>query len=446
MNEENLFREESKQRKGYGLFSLFFVALLASFIGVFVAIFLLPTLIDQGIVQPESLSFNKEAGKDFFGNENTQADWNASQNQQGQGQGQAGPNPGNENNNQDSNQINQNTNGQINNGEVIYLEVSTAIVDAVDKVKPAVVGILNIQRSYGGFFAPPREDYEAGSGSGVVFQKDGNKALVVTNHHVIEGADSIKVVMSTGEQLSATLIGTDELTDLAVLEIDGQDVSTVAEFGDSTILKPGEPAIAIGNPLGLEFAQTVTVGVISAVERTMPVTIGGSTVYEINVLQTDAAINFGNSGGALVNIRGQVIGINSAKIASSGVEGIGFAIPMEDAKPIIQDLIDYGQVQRPYLGISLRDLNTVSDQYRPMPDITEGVIIADNPTGPAAAAGLQRLDVIVEIDGRPVDNSIALRKILYNKRIGDTVTVAYYRGADKMEAEVKLAALNDLGR
>ena len=153
--------------------------------------------------------------------------------------------------------------------------------------------------------------------------------------------------MPNGDRVEATLKGADQLTDLAVLEIDAENVDTVAEFGDSDSIRTGEPAIAIGNPLGLEFSRTVTQGIISAKERSVAV----SNNWEINVIQTDAAINPGNSGGALINIHGQVIGINSLKIASSGVEGLGFAIPINDVIPIINDLVEYGEVQRPYLGV-----------------------------------------------------------------------------------------------
>jgi len=399
------FFERKPKKKGFNGFTLIVVALIASLIGGSTVAMLVPSMIEYGVIDISKAQTANQS-------QNNQRQDNASQLQNSPQQ-------------------------QLN------VQVNTGIVEAVEKIKPAVVGIVNIQSGLGGFFSNHQE-YEAGSGSGVIFNVTGNRALVVTNHHVIEGANQLSVTLMNGEQVPATVVGYDELTDLAVIEMDASNVTAVAQFGNSDILRPGEPAIAIGNPLGLEFAQTVTVGVISATQRALPVNIGGNKVYEVNVIQTDAAINFGNSGGALVNINGELIGINSAKIASSGVEGIGFAIPIRDAEPIINDLIEHGRVQRPYLGIAPRDLNTVPEQYRPNPSIKEGVIIADVPTGPAAAVGLQAYDIIIEMDGKPVDNSVTLRKILYGKHVGDVLNVVYYRGNDRFEVQITLSALPEV--
>jgi serine protease Do len=399
------FFERKPKKKGFNGFTLIIVALIASLIGGSTVAMLVPTMIEAGVIDISKVQTANQI----------------------------------QNNQQQDNSF------QLQNSpqQQLNVQVNSGIVEAVEKIKPAVVGIVNIQSGLGGFFSNHQE-YEAGSGSGVIFAVNGNRALVVTNHHVIEGANQLSVTLMNGEQVPATVVGYDELTDLAVIEMDASNVTTVAQFGNSDILRPGEPAIAIGNPLGLEFAQTVTVGVISATQRALPVNIGGNKVYEVNVIQTDAAINFGNSGGALVNINGELIGINSAKIASSGVEGIGFAIPIRDAEPIINDLIEHGRVQRPYLGIAPRDLNTVPEQYRPNASIKEGVIIADTPTGPAAAIGLQAYDIIVEMDGKPVDNSVTLRKILYGKHVGDVLNVVYYRGNDRFEVQITLSALPEV--
>ncbi len=208
----------------------------------------------------------------------------------------------------------------------VKVNVSSEVIDAVEKVSDAIVGVVNIQEVTDFFNRQSSQAVEQGAGSGIVYEIDkiSGKARIVTNYHVIENARSVEISLSNGERVEASLRGADPLTDLAVLEIDAEHVDTVAIFGDSDAVRTGEPAIAIGNPLGLEFSRTVTQGIISAKDRSIPVPAGGG--WEINVLQTDAAINPGNSGGALINIQGQVIGINSLKIAQRGVEGLGFAI------------------------------------------------------------------------------------------------------------------------
>jgi serine protease Do len=325
------------------------------------------------------------------------------------------------------------------------VNVNSGVVDAVKKVENAVVGVINIQQT-SDFFGQTDEG-EAGTGSGIVFRKAGGKAYIVTNNHVIQGAQRVQVSLAKGEKnIDAKVVGADVYTDLAVLEIDGSKVQQVAEFGDSSKVKVGEPAIAIGNPLGLDFSRTVTQGIISSTERTMPVDVNGDgqTDFETTVLQTDAAINPGNSGGALVNIAGQVIGINSLKIAKEGVEGLGFAIPIDDASKIIDDLIKYKTVQRPMLGITPVDLESVPSEARKdplhLPDsVQAGVVIKDvSPLSPADKAGLKRYDTIVQIDGQKIENQAELRKYLFQKRVGDTVKVTFYRGSDEQSVNVTL--------
>ncbi|MGD9678371.1 MAG: S1C family serine protease [Vulcanibacillus sp.] len=315
------------------------------------------------------------------------------------------------------------------------VNINTAIVDAVEKVKPAVVGVVNIQEQ-NNFWNQTKKDVDAGEGSGVVFDVIGTNAYIVTNYHVIQGAKEIEVALYSGERIKASVVGADALTDLAVISIDKKYVEGVAEFGDSTNIKPGEPAIAIGNPLGQTFSQTVTVGVISSSSRSMPSDLDGdgNADWETNVLQTDAAINPGNSGGALVNIAGQVIGINSAKISDMGIEGLGFAIPISDAKPIIYQLIENGKVIRPQMGISPYDLQSVSQSDREnvlkIPDsVNSGVVLLEvTKLGAAELAGLKKLDVIVKIDDFELKNSSDLRKYLYNeKKVGDKMEVTFYR-------------------
>ncbi|MBR1975831.1 MAG: trypsin-like peptidase domain-containing protein, partial [Phascolarctobacterium sp.] len=242
---------------------------------------------------------------------------------------------------------------------------NTPIVAAAKKVGPAVVGITN--KAYVRDFFNRVKFVERGTGSGVIY--DAKNGLIATNHHVVEGATEIIVALTDGRTVKGKVLGEDAATDLAVVQVDEKNLP-VATFGDSDTLQVGEPAIAIGNPLGLEFRGSVTAGVISALNRSIEL---GERKF--NLLQTDAAINPGNSGGALVNADGEVIGINSAKIAVSGVEGIGFAIPINTAKPILDQLADKGRVARPYLGASLID-KEVADRFGFDLDLHGGVFIA----------------------------------------------------------------------
>ena len=223
----------------------------------------------------------------------------------------------------------------------------------------SIVGIVNmktqIQRYPQGFFsqnANTSEPVENGSGTGVIFKKDRDHAYIVTNNHVIEGAEEIEITVHGGEKTTAELIGTDSLTDIAVLKIDSKYATNPLAFGDSSTLRAGETVLAIGNPLGLDLSNTVTQGIVSAVDRTIEVSTSAGN-WDLNVIQTDAAINPGNSGGALVNTSGQLIGLNSLKIADDGVEGLGFAIPSKTIVPIIDEIMEKGKVERPYIGVGL---------------------------------------------------------------------------------------------
>jgi len=325
----------------------------------------------------------------------------------------------------------------------IAVDVTSQVTKAVDKVSDAVVGVVNIQEA--GFWS---QGGEAGTGSGVIYKKANGKAFIVTNHHVVENANQVEVSFKDGTRVPARILGSDLLTDLAVLEIDAKHVKKVAEFGNSDAVKPGEPVIAIGNPLGLQFAGSVTQGIISGTNRTIELDFDrdGLPDWNAEVLQTDAAINPGNSGGALVNIDGQVIGINSMKIAEQAVEGIGLAIPINFAEPIIADLEKYGEVRRPYMGIELRSLSSISSYHLQetlhLPkNVVEGVAILQVvPTSPAAQAGLKQFDVIVALDDKPIRNDIELRKYLYTeKSIGDTMRVTFYRDGKKQTVTMRLA-------
>jgi serine protease Do len=315
--------------------------------------------------------------------------------------------------------------------EVVNVEVNDGIEQAVKKVLPSVVGVLNYQYlpSYGG-----QSLQEYGVGSGVIFSKDG---YIVTNNHVVQGAAKVDVVLDDKTYVDAKVIGTDPYTDIAVLKIPARYIKPkdVAVFGNSRDLVPGEPAIAIGNPAGLHFADTVTVGVISATQRIMPVedeATGQSLGYE-EVLQTDAAINPGNSGGPLCNILGQVIGINSSKIVAHGFEGMGFSIPINEVRRIVRQILLYGHALHPEIGIAVESLSDVpQNELPPGLPVKQGVYVVSADTAYAKAAGFRPGDVIVAIGARKVDGFWDLENDLNTYyRPGDHVSITVYRGSKR---------------
>ncbi|MFZ3587744.1 S1C family serine protease [Bacillus sp. DJP31] len=324
----------------------------------------------------------------------------------------------------------------------VSLNVETQMTKAIEKASGAVVGIINIQNNR--MLEP---DKEAGTGSGVIYKKANGKAYVVTNAHVVSGASKIEISLEDGTRLEGVLRGQDIFMDLAVIEIDGSRVEHVATLASSESIKLGEPVIAIGNPLGLEFSGSVTQGIVSGLNRSIPIDLDqdGVADWEADVLQTDAAINPGNSGGALVNVNGDVIGINSMKVNQTSVEGIGFSIPMSIAQPIIESLELHGKVKRPFLGVTSGSLADVAsyhwqNTFRLPQGITEGVYIQKvGPGSPAQVAGLQEMDVITEFDGEKVKTVVELRKYLYQKKqVGETLNVTYYRNGEKQETTIPL--------
>ena len=269
-------------------------------------------------------------------------------------------------------------------------------------------------------------------GSGIIYSEDG---YIITNNHVIEeavGSNSatVTITLNDGTEYEAEIIGRDETTDLALLKIDAKGLNA-AKFGNSDELQVGELAVAIGNPLGSEFAGSVTAGYISALDRTLTI---DSTTYKL--IQTDAAINPGNSGGALVNAKGEIIGINSAKISSTGVEGLGFAIPINEALEIIEQLKVTGKIIRPYIGIYGLDLDETTARRN---NLVEGVYVYQVYTNtPAQKAGISRGDIIVGIDGKDVTTKQELNEIKNSKNIGDTVELKVYRNGKYETIKVTL--------
>lgn len=305
-----------------------------------------------------------------------------------------------------------------------------AVVNAAEKATPPVVGISNFGVVYD--FLGRASLQQRASGSGVIIQSDG---YIVTNYHVIEESKELIVSLGSGEKLPATVVGTDPPTDLAVIKIDKKDL-TAAGMADSDKLHVGEPAIAIGNPLGLDFQQSVTLGVVSALKRS--ITIQGQN---FSFIQTDAAINDGNSGGALVNIKGELIGINTAKIKIAGVEGMGFAIPSNTVKQISNALISKGKVVRTWMGVYISTLTPLEARRYGL-FVESGILVQEIVKGgPADKAGIAPMDVLLEIEGTELADTTQLQQMLQKFAVGDTIKVTLARGQEKVLALVTLAEL-----
>lgn len=304
---------------------------------------------------------------------------------------------------------------------------NTALVRAAKSVGPAVVGITN--KAVASDWFNNQVMVDQGTGSGVIFDSNG---YIVTNNHVVDGAKEITVALADGRTLAGKIVGTDPVTDIAVVKVDATGLPTVT-FGNSDEIMVGEPALAIGNPLGLEFQGSVTAGVISALNRSMEI---GERRFKL--IQTDAAINPGNSGGALVNADGMVIGINSAKVSAAGVEGMGFAIPINAVRPIIEDIIKTGHVVRPYLGVGIFDKATAASQGYSL-NIDKGVYVAQVTSGgPGEKAGLQKGDIILKIGDTEINTVVDLRTAIVNYNVGDKVKIEFTRNGEKHSVDVAL--------
>lgn len=349
-------------------------------------------------------------------------------------------------------------------------DLNTESTKAYDSIQGAVVSVINkqkVQQSDGmvgpfGIVIPGEGDSSssknsgklqtASEGSGVIYKKSGNSAYVVTNNHVVSGSNALQIILSSGKKVNAQLVGSDAATDLAVLKINSADVKTVASFGNSNSIKAGQDVLAIGSPMGSEYANTVTRGIISATNRTLKAGTDGTLT---SVIQTDAAINSGNSGGPLINMAGQVIGINSMKLSSntngSSIEGMGFAIPSNEVVSIINQLIKKGSIERPALGLGMVDLSNISaDQQKTIlklpTSVSKGVVVAQVADGSAADnAGIKKYDVITKLGDTKVDDTGELRAALYKYKVGDTTKVALYRNGHQQTVTVHLtkAAASD---
>ena len=327
------------------------------------------------------------------------------------------------------------------------------ITKVVAEVKNAVVSVINKQAtSRNNLYGTQQTGGElatASEGSGVIYKNENGYAYIVTNYHVIAKSQELEVLLADGTREKAELVGSDQWTDLAVIRIANTNVSTVAEFANSDEVEVGQTAIAIGSPLGSEFATSVTQGIVSATNRAVATDVDGDGQEDwvVTAIQTDAAINPGNSGGALINSAGQVIGINSMKISKSSVEGMGFAIPSNEVVSIIKQLETDGKITRPALGISMVNLSSVNErvieQLNLPRDVKNGVVIAEvMAKGSAKAAGLQAYDVIVEMDGQKIQGIQNLRKVLYSHKVGDKLEVTYYRNGQKQTTTISLTETN----
>mgnify|MGYP005754486497 FL=1 len=323
-----------------------------------------------------------------------------------------------------------NNNGVLENRNV-NITSNDSISESINKVYDSVVVVNNYQNGR-----------LTGYGSGFVYKKEGNYGYVLTNNHVVEDASEIKLTLSNGEEVDAEVLGTDSYMDIAVLRMDGDAVLQVAQIGDSTEAKLGDTIFTVGTPVSTEYAGTVTKGIISGENREITVTDNG-TSYMMEAIQIDASINPGNSGGPLVNINGEVIGINSVKLVESSIEGMGFAIPIEVAMSQIDKLENGEAIARPVIGVSLYDLDSLplvgNSDLRVDDSIKSGVVVNSVESGSdAEAAGLQRNDIITEVDGTTVKSSAHLKYLLYKHNIGDSVKLTIVRNGNEKELTLKL--------
>ncbi|MBT8849779.1 S1C family serine protease [Lactobacillus delbrueckii subsp. bulgaricus] len=342
---------------------------------------------------------------------------------------------------------------------------SGTMTSAYKKVQNAVVSVLNYKYtsssssssdiySMFGFGDSDSSDSSSSKksltlyseGSGVIYTTANGKGYIVTNNHVISGAAKVKVILASGKTIAAKVVGKDSTSDLAVLSIDSKYVTQTASFGDSRSLQSGQTVIAIGSPEGSEYASTVTQGIISSPSRR--ITYNSN---QMTVIQTDAAINSGNSGGPLVNSDGQVIGINSMKLSSSSsgdsVEGMGFAIPSNEVVTIVNQLVKKGKITRPQLGIKVAAIADLNSYYKKQLGIStslkKGLYVASVTSGSAAAsAGIKKGDVITAADGKTVNDVATLHSILYSHNVGDKVKITVNRNGKTMTFTVTLQASN----
>lgn len=320
------------------------------------------------------------------------------------------------------------TPGQAPVVQNLTVNADSELTNTVSKVEPAVVTVVTNLTATNAF---GRTGEAQASGSGVIISQDGH---IITNNHVVEGADNVYVIYTDGTRADATVVGTDPLTDIAVLKVNAK-VPAVASFGDSNALKLGEWVIAIGSPLG-NYRGSVTVGVVSGTNR--------KVADQVGLIQTDAAINHGNSGGPLLNLEGQIVGINTLVVrdspAGDQAEGLGFAVPSNTVRQVAEQLISRGKIDYPFIGISYGDVTPQIAAEMNL-DAKQGVIVTQiTPGSPAAQAGLQPQDVVTAINNDKIDETNSLRSLLFKYHIGDKITLTVARGGQTMQISLTLAA------
>lgn len=328
-------------------------------------------------------------------------------------------------------------NSIVQNVSKLQYTESSSIAASVENVKNGVVVVV----SYKG-------DTKIATGTGFVYKKEGKTSYIMTNNHVINGADSVKLILEDGQTIDASIVGGETYSDIAVIKTDNENVKTVLTMGDSSKSNVGDTIFTVGSPMGETYRGTVTKGILSGKDRLVEVSFSGKTSdYYLKVLQIDAAINPGNSGGPLLNLSGEVIGVNSLKLVQDQIEGMGFAIPIEDALNYAQTLESGNSVERPFVGISMLD---ITDQYYlwqngiSVPNNVEaGVAILEVVDGsPAKAAGLQKGDIIISLNGNKVESLAQFRYELYKNKIGDKITVEYLREGKVNKTEITLGKNN----
>lgn len=321
-----------------------------------------------------------------------------------------------------------------NNSSTITLAESNSISQSVEKVYDSVVVVEGFSK-----------EKMVSTGTGFVYKQDNDKAYIMTNHHVVNSCDKVKVILSDNKEIDATVKGSEAYSDIAVLTVDATKILSVASLGDSEKLKVGDTVFTVGSPEGADYAGTVTKGIISGKDRLVAVALTNSTTsdYYMKVLQTDAAINPGNSGGPICNINGEVIGITNMKLVDNSVEGMGFAIPIEDALYYAAILEKGENITRPYFGISMLD---ITDSYYlwqngiTIPDnVTGGVVILEvSDNSPAKKAGLQKGDIIISLGNQDISSLAEFRYELYKHEINEEVAVKYIRGGKEKTTKVTL--------
>lgn len=314
--------------------------------------------------------------------------------------------------------------------KTVNLTEQDSLSESISKIYDATVVVENYQN-----------DRLTGYGSGFVYKKDGNKAYIMTNNHVVSGASEIKVVLNSEEELEAKVLGTDIYMDIAVISVDASKINLVAEIGDSSLSKIGDTVFTVGTPVSTDYSGTVTKGIISGQNRQITVNNDGAQ-FMMEVIQIDASINPGNSGGPLVNVNGEVIGVNSVKLVESSVEGMGFSIPIEVAMSQVDKLEKGETIERPIIGIKTYDVSVALAYGRDdlVPDnVKNGVIVTEVQEGSdAKAAGIEKGDTITKFDGTTVKGNAHLKYLLFKHSIGDTVKLTVVRDGKEKELTLKL--------